>query len=102
MAGETKSYRYYMRNVDGSLTPLGETKLSLTEGKTRGGMCPKNHEHAETKPHFHKNEQGELVKCFHECKSIVRQPSFWILTTLTFPIEHGIWSLIYNLFGWSH
>lgn len=52
--------------------------------------------------HFHRNEQGELIKCFHECKSVVRQPSFWILTTLTFPIEHGIWSLVYHLFGWNH
>lgn len=52
-------------------------------------------------PHYHKNSEGDWVKCYHECKSIVRQPSFWILTTLTFPIEHGIWGMIYKLFGWS-
>lgn len=54
------------------------------------------------KPHFHKNEQGEMVKCFHECKSILRQPAFWVITTLSFPIEHGLWSLIYGLLGIGH
>lgn len=71
-----------------------------TEGKTLGGMTPKV-KACET-PHTHVTESGAVVTCYHECKSIVRQPSFWILTTLTFPIEHGIWMLIYELFGWGH
>lgn len=41
--------------------------------------------------HYHKDEKGEFVKCLHECKNIVLTPSFWLLTTITFPFEHFIW-----------
>lgn len=57
--------------------------------------CEKN----TNEPHYHTNDKGELVKCFHECKSIITQPSFWVLTTLAFPIEHFIWEKLPG-FSW--
>jgi len=61
-----------------------------------------NKERPEGRFHIHFDEDGKAVRCYHDCKNIVRQPSFWVITTLSFPIEHGIWTLIYRLFGLEH
>lgn len=75
--------------------------MSVTEGKMKGGNGVVK-DQPKKKFHIHLDENGFPVRCYHDCKNIVRQPSFWILTTLSFPIEHGIWELIYRLFGWGH
>ena len=75
--------------------------MSLTEGKTRGGNGAVKEYHKK-KFHIHLDENGFSVRCYHDCKNQIKQPSFWILLTLTFPIEHGIWTLIYRLFGLEH
>ncbi len=46
-----------------------------------------------SKPHTHKTETGAVVECYHDCKNTLKKPSFWVLTTLIFPIEHAIWTL---------
>jgi len=43
------------------------------------------------KPHFHKDEFGFLVKCYHGTKNNLASYSFWIGMTIGFPIEHFIW-----------
>jgi hypothetical protein len=43
-------------------------------------------------PHTHVSSDGTLVKCYHECKSQLGTLSFWVMTTLAFPIEHAIWT----------
>jgi hypothetical protein len=47
--------------------------------------------------HTHTTESGAVVACYHECKSVLRTPSFWVLTTLTFPIEHLLWEAIMKM-----
>lgn len=88
------------------LKPLGRVdttqRHTITEGTTRGGGGAIKQPPVNNTPHTHVDEKGQLVTCYHECKSIIRQPSFWVITTLSFPIEHGLWSLIYSLFGWGH
>lgn len=48
-----------------------------------------------TTPHTHKTEAGLLVKCYHQCqKAGVTKASFWVLMTLSFPIEHLLWTKV--------
>lgn len=56
-----------------------------------------------SKPHTHVTKTGTVVECYHDCKSTLRKPSFWVLTTLIFPIEHAIWTLtpLKHLAGWA-
>lgn len=42
-------------------------------------------------PHFHVNEHGILVKCYHETRNQLASLSFWIGMTIGFPLEHFIW-----------
>ena len=42
--------------------------------------------------HFHKNEDGFLVKCYHSCRGILTDPRFWIGVTLSYPFEHLLWT----------
>jgi hypothetical protein len=48
-----------------------------------------------SKPHYHVNEVGKLVRCYHACKSLLTSIEFWVGTivssTLSFPIEHALW-----------
>jgi len=43
------------------------------------------------KRHYHYDRTGLLVSCYHSCKSVLMDSSFWIGTTLGFPIEHWLW-----------
>jgi hypothetical protein len=47
------------------------------------------------KYHYHKNEQGLLVKCYHKTKNMLTDYVFWIGLTIGFPIEHFIWEKVY-------
>lgn len=49
--------------------------------------------------HYHVDERGFLVKCYHHCKSFVKMPSFWIAQTFLFPLEHFLWTQVP---GFSH
>lgn len=44
--------------------------------------------------HTHVNEHGKLITCYHECKNVLKQPAFWIGATISFPLEHFIWTKI--------
>lgn len=50
-------------------------------------------------PHVHVDEQGLIVKCYHKCKNILTEPAFWLGVTITFPIEHFLWTKVP---GFSH
>lgn len=41
--------------------------------------------------HYHRDTQGRFISCYHECRTLFSQPSFWVLTTFSFPLEHFIW-----------
>lgn len=45
-------------------------------------------------PHYHKNEQGLLVRCYHNGKSVLCSGAFWIGVTISFPIEHLLWTKV--------
>lgn len=53
-------------------------------------------------PHYHTDERGILVKCYHECKTRIINKSFWVGVgvsflgfTVGFPIEHFIWEKLW-------
>lgn len=45
--------------------------------------------------HYHTDSDGVLVKCYHQCKTVLLMPSFWIGATLSFPLEHLIWEKLW-------
>lgn len=48
--------------------------------------------------HYHRNEQGALVRCFHTCKSLLWQPAFWIGTAVSFPFEHFLYEKVWPFY----
>lgn len=42
--------------------------------------------------HTHEDEHGILVKCYHSTRNILKDYAFWIGVTVSFPIEHFIWT----------
>lgn len=44
-----------------------------------------------TTPHFHKDEQGQLVKCYHKTRAVLSDYGFWLGVTVSFPLEHWLW-----------
>lgn len=44
-------------------------------------------------PHTHTDETGKLINCYHQAKSVLTSPGFYIGVTLSFPLEHLIWRL---------
>lgn len=60
-------------------------------------VCP-------SKPHVHTKPDGTIVSCYHECRNTLARPSFWVLTTLAFPIEHAIWTklpILADIANWA-
>lgn len=45
-------------------------------------------------PHFHKNEQGFFVRCYHHSRTAIMSVGFWIGLTIGFPIEHFLWEKV--------
>lgn len=48
--------------------------------------------------HYHKNERGFAVKCYHSCKNFVLSWQLWLGFTLSFPIEHFIWEKLWPFY----
>lgn len=46
---------------------------------------------ARVRPHFHMNEQGLLVACYHTAKPTFPFFKWLFVLTVTFPIEHLMW-----------
>lgn len=44
-----------------------------------------------SQPHFHTDENGFIVKCYHSTKNMLFDYAFWFGVTFSFPIEHFIW-----------
>ena len=45
--------------------------------------------------HFHRDEHGALVKCYHRSRSVLLSVEFWLGATLSFPLEHFIWEKVW-------
>jgi len=46
-------------------------------------------------PHYHTDENGVLVKCYHNVKNFLTDWKFWAGVTLSFPLEHLIWEKVW-------
>ena len=46
-------------------------------------------------PHFHKTEDGVLVRCYHAGRSTLLSWQFWAGLTLGFPVEHLLWEKVW-------
>ena len=51
-------------------------------------------------PHYHENEQGVLVKCYHACKqqNLFFSKMYWISLTLAFPLEHIVYHKLWPFY----
>lgn len=49
-------------------------------------------------PHFHFNERGTMVKCYHEAKSLLTDWRFWVGLTAGFPAEHLLWEKVWPFY----
>lgn len=49
-------------------------------------------------PHYHKNEDGVLVQCYHSCarglRTTLGSVPFWIGITVSYPLEHLLWERV--------
>lgn len=44
--------------------------------------------------HMHTTSEGTLVKCYHECRSLLTDWKFIFGVTVSFPLEHFIWTKV--------
>lgn len=52
--------------------------------------------------HHHEDKHGKLIECYHECRSQLKSLSFWVLLTVSFPLEHFIWEKMPGLSWITH
>lgn len=45
--------------------------------------------------HYHRNEYGALIKCYHSCKNVLTDYAFWIGTLISFPLEHALYEKVW-------
>lgn len=46
------------------------------------------------KHHYHKDKQGVLHDCWHNCKSLLTDWKFWVGMTFGFPFEHFLYEKV--------
>lgn len=51
------------------------------------------HDDANKSAHYHKDEHGFLHKCYHKCRTVFTW-QFFIGVTLSFPLEHALWTKV--------
>lgn len=55
---------------------------------TAGGKTPYHH--------YHIDEVGVFVKCYHKSRSLAKPVFYWTLATmLAFPFEHYVWTHVW-------
>jgi hypothetical protein len=47
------------------------------------------------KSHNHTDDYGIVHRCYHNCKNVLFDLSFWIGITLSFPLEHYLYEKVY-------
>ena len=45
--------------------------------------------------HYHKDERGLHVKCYHETRALLTDWRFWVGTMFSFPIEHFLYEKVW-------
>lgn len=107
--GVTRGGNGAIKNNSDCTAPNKPPPAPKKKGCMCSGCCSQTDNDAEPQyyigvkePHYHKDEQGKLVKCYHECKNLFQSYAFWIGITISYPLEHFAWGLIYSWMGWSH
>lgn len=78
----------------GNSDPARTVTKTLDAGATNNGVEMEKSFVAER--HGHVDTNGSIHECWHECKSEIKRPAFWILnfllTFLLFPFEHALYT----------
>lgn len=48
--------------------------------------------------HYHKDESGFFVKCYHGTRSLLTDYAFWVGLTIGFPLEHFLWTKVWPFY----
>jgi hypothetical protein len=51
--------------------------------------------HTRAEPHYHLDERGLLVRCYHNGRALLTNWQFWAGMTLGFPLEHFLWENVW-------
>lgn len=49
-------------------------------------------------PHYHKDSKGVLHECYHACVSTLKDKAFWFGVSISFPIEHWLWTKVWPFY----
>jgi hypothetical protein len=89
---------------DGEYPPKPQGSPNVLLGrdrrKSKSKAAPETGDHC---GHEHVDEKGFIHKCFHKCRSVLFNWSFWLGVTLSFPIEHFLWEKVwpfYHVTAW--
>ena len=59
-----------------------------------------------TMPHYHKNEEGVLIQCYHSCRKSLKDTlgntAFWIGITVSYPLEHFLYEHVWPFSTLTH
>lgn len=47
------------------------------------------------KAHYHQDERGLWVRCYHGSRALLTNWMFWLGVTVSFPLEHLIWTKLW-------
>lgn len=83
------------RNRKRKLKELSDNRMKLREDCIKSGESS----YERRLPHYHADEHGFLQKCFHQSTEILFSWKFWLgtltATTLTFPVEHYLYTYVW-------
>lgn len=48
--------------------------------------------------HYHRDEAGYLVRCYHTCRTALTSWQFWLGITFSFPFEHLLWEKLWPFY----
>lgn len=48
-----------------------------------------------TQPHYHADETSALIKCYHKCRNVLTDYTFWIGITVSYPLEHALYEKVW-------
>ena len=52
--------------------------------------------------HVHTDERGFPVKCYHFCRNLLTDYKFWIGMTMSYPLEHALWTKVWPFATIAH
>jgi hypothetical protein len=47
--------------------------------------------------HEHLDQYGAVHTCYHKCRTMFFDISFWVATIVAFPLEHFLWEKVWPL-----